>query len=101
MHDSKSPIVVKAANWEDRHQELWELLVPSSRAADTLQGEVIRISGRISSELDGDGGVNSDAEFKQMADALLIHGSREALPAPELKKAKTIVSEVKRKYGHT
>lgn len=102
MYDGKSPIVAKAASWEDRHQELWELLVPSSGAASTVQGEVIRISGRIARELDGNGGINWDAEFKQMADALLTHlGSDEALPAGELKEATKIVSEVKRKYGDT
>lgn len=102
MHDGKSPIVAKTARWEDRHQELWELLVPSSGAAGTVQGEVIRISGRISRELDGNGGINWDAEFGQMAEALLAHlGSGEALPSPELKQAAKIVSEVKRKCGDT
>lgn len=102
MRDGKSPIVAKAAKWEDRHQELWELLVPSSGAANTMQGEVIRISGRITRELDGNGGINWDKEFKQMADALLMHlGSGKSLPAAELKEATTIISEVKRKYGDT
>lgn len=91
-----------AARWEDRHQELWELLVPSSGAAETVQGEVIRLSGRIARELDGNGGANWDGEFKEMADALLTHlGSGAPLPAFELKEATTIVSEVKRKYGDT
>lgn len=102
VHDGKSPIVAKTAKWEDRHQELWELLVPSSGAANTVQGEVIRISGRIERELDGNGGINWDAEFKQMADALLTHlGSGNPLPPSKLKDATTIVSEVKRKYGDT
>lgn len=102
LHDGASPIVGQAARWEDRHQELWELLVPSSGAAETVQGEVIRISGRIARELDGNGGANWDTEFKEMADALLTHlGSGTPLPAFELKEATTIVSEVKRKYGDT
>ncbi|MCX8998274.1 ankyrin repeat domain-containing protein [Rhizobiaceae bacterium BDR2-2] len=102
IHDGRSPIMAKAASWQDRHQELWELLVPSSGAAETVQGEVIRISGRIAGELDGNGGINWDAEFRQMADALLVHlGSGKPLPAPELKEAATIVGEVKRKYGDT
>lgn len=102
MHDGKSPIVAKAANCEDRHQELWELLIPSSGPAATVQGEAIRVSGRIARELDGNGGINWDAEFKQMADALLTHlGSGKPLPSSELKEAATIISEVKRKYGDT
>jgi ankyrin repeat protein len=101
-HDGKSPIAAKAARWEDRHQQLWELLVPSSGAAATVQGEVIRISGRIARELDGNGGINWDAEFRMMADALLTHlGSGTPLPASELQEAAAIVSEVKRKYGDT
>ncbi|ALM85996.1 ankyrin repeat domain-containing protein [Bordetella sp. N] len=99
-YDGKSPIVAKAATWEERHQELWELLVPSSGAASTMQGEAIRIAGRIARELDGNGGINWDAEFKQMADALLTHfGAGQPLPAPALREAATLVDEVKRKGG--
>lgn len=102
MHDGKSPIVAKADTWQDRHQELWELLVPSSGAADTVQGEVIRISGRIARELDGNGGINWGDDYKRMADALLTHlGSAKSLPADDLKEATAIISEVKRKFGDT
>lgn len=102
MHDGKSPIVATAAGWENRHQELWELLVPSSGAAETMQGEAIRISGRIARELDGNGGINWDEEFKRMSESLLEYlGSGKPLPAAELKEATIIVSEVKRKYGNT
>ena len=101
-YDGKSPIVAKAATWEERHQELWELLVPSSGAASTMQGEAIRISGRIARELDGNGGITWDAEFKQMTDALLTHlGAGQPLPALELREAATLAGEVKRKNGDT
>lgn len=100
MHDGQSPILAKAARWEDRHQELWEMLVPSSGAASTVQGEVIRISGRLTREIDGNGGVNWDAQFAAMADALLVHfGSGEALPAADREEASAIVRQVKKKYG--
>lgn len=102
MHDGKSAIVAKAASWQDKHQELWELLVPPSGAASTVQGEAIRISGRVSNELESNGGINWDADFKRMTDALLAHlGSGTPLPANELKEAGKIVSEVKRKFGDT
>ncbi|MBB4125664.1 hypothetical protein GGR77_000935 [Xanthomonas translucens] len=102
LHDGKAPIVAKADSWQQRHQALWELLVPSSGAATTVQGEVIRISGRIASELDGNGGANWDAQFARMADALLLHlGAGNALPAPELSEATAIVGDVKRKHGDT
>lgn len=102
MHDGKAPIVAKAASWQERHQELWELLVPSSGAAMTVQGEVIRISGRIAAELDHNGGANWDGQFAQMADALLLHlGSGTALPDSERGEAAAIIGEVKQKYGDT
>jgi hypothetical protein len=67
-----------------------------------VQGEVIRVSGRISNEIDGNGGINWDADFRLMADALLEHlGSGKPLATPELQEAATIVGEVKRKFGDT
>lgn len=100
MHDGKSTIVARSSTWQDKHQELWELLVPSSGAASTLQGEVIRISGRISDELERNGGVNWDADYRKMADALLDHlGSGNALSPSDLDSAARCVSEIKRKYG--
>jgi hypothetical protein len=100
MHDGAAPIVAKAATWEAQHHELWEQLVPSAGAARTVQGEVIRISGRIANEIDGNGGINWDADFRLMADALLTHlGSGKPLATAELREAATIVGEVKRKFG--
>ncbi len=96
VHDSKTPIRAKAARWEDRHQELWALLVPSSGAAGTVQGEVIRISGRIGDEVDRNGGV------KKMGEAFLRHiGSGVPLPDDERAGAARAVSEVRRRDGAT
>jgi hypothetical protein len=100
MHDGKAPIIAKSTNWQDRHQELWDLLVPSGGAAATVQGEVIRISGRIAKELDDNAGINWDADYKKMADAFLSFvGSGHALSDLKLKEAATLVSEIKRKGG--
>jgi hypothetical protein len=97
-HDGKSPIVARSERWEDRHQELWELLVPSSGAADTVQGEVVRITGRIANEIDGNGGVNWDAAFRKMADAFLVHvTSGVSLPAEILAEARDVVAEIRRR----
>ncbi|CUS45175.1 MAG: ankyrin repeat domain-containing protein [Pseudomonadota bacterium] len=99
-HDGRSPIVATADRWQDRHQQLWALLVPSSGAAATVQGEVIRISGRIADELDGNGGANWDAQYRAMADAWLAHvGSGKALPGPELHSAAQVIAEVKQRTG--
>lgn len=57
MHDGTSDIAAKPGTWQKQHQELWQLLVPSGGAAATVQGEVIRLSGRIADELDRNGGV--------------------------------------------
>ena len=96
LHDGKSSIVAKAARWKDRHQELWELLVPSSGAAQTVQGEVIRITGRIRTEIDFNGGINWDADFRKMAQAFLGHiGSGVALSEDERNQAGRLVSQVK------
>ena len=100
MHDGKSPIAAKAARWEDQHQELWELLVPSSGAAATIQGEVIRISGRINDEIGRNGGGNWDGDYRKMADAFLQHvGSGQSLPAPSLDEARQLVRAVKGQRG--
>ncbi len=102
MHDRKSPIIAKSVRWQDRHQELWELLVPSSGASETVQGEVVRISGKIRNELEGNGGINWDVGFRKMADAFLLHiSSGISLPPTEVVQARALVAEVKKKRGDT
>jgi len=102
IHDGNSPVVVKAKTWQTQHQELWNLLVPSQGPAATVQGEVIRISGRISNELEGNGGANWDADYKRMADAFLEHvQDGKPLSPPDLAEAAAIVAEAKRKSGDT
>jgi Ankyrin repeats (3 copies) len=100
VHDGKAPIITTAGRWEDRHQQLWEKLVPSSGAAATVQGEVIRISGRIHDELERNGGVNWDADYRSMADALLAHfRSGNPLDEAQLARASTITADVKKRRG--
>lgn len=100
MHDGKAPIVATAARWQDRHQELWELLVPSSGAAETVQGEVIRIAGRIRRELDDNGGINWDAQFRRMTDAWLEHvGSGRPLPTGDLTEAAALATQIRKRQG--
>ena len=100
MHDGRSPIVVTASSWQAQHQELWDLLVPSQGHAATIQGEVIRISGRIAHELDGTGGANWDADFKKMADAFRRYvEAGNPLPPSDLADAAAVVNDVKRQCG--
>ena len=69
-YDGKSPIVVKATTWGKQHAELWNLLVPGSGHANTVQGEVIRITGKVTYELLDNGGGNWDADYHKMIVAL-------------------------------
>jgi len=102
LHDGKSAILTTAERWEDRHHELWTLLVPSSGACSTVQGEVIRISGRISDERLRNGGMNWDTQYKQMADAFARHvASGTPLKDVELDEARRLVSEIKSGDGDT
>ena len=52
---------------EDQFRQLWDLLVPSSGPARSLQGEAVRIAGRISHELYDNGGLNWDRGFTALA----------------------------------
>lgn len=71
LHDGNSPINVTTKSWQDQHKELWNLLVPSSGHAKTVQGEVIRITGRVSHEILGNGSANWDNDYRKMLDALV------------------------------
>lgn len=96
MHDGKTPIVVQTQTWQKQHEELWNLLIPSGGPATTVQGEVIRITGRISDELHRNGGANWDDDYNAMADALLTHfQSGVSLSKSDLEEAETHIAELK------
>jgi hypothetical protein len=96
LHDGKSRIVARSKRWQDQHQELWKLLVLSGGAAITVQGEVVRIAGRISDEIERNGGGNWDRGYKMMADAFLMHiASGTPLAESALIEARKIVAELK------
>lgn len=95
MHDGTEPIQVKAATWPKQHQELWEYLIPAQGHAQTVQGEVIRITGRVSHEVLDNGGGNWDAEYRKMLDALIRHlGTGEPLAPALLQEAADLVSRL-------
>jgi len=92
VHDGLSPIVPKADRWQKQHAELWSLLVPSKGAATTVQGEVIRISGRIGDEIQRNGGGNWDDAYRAMGRAYLEHiQSGTALLDSDVATARTIL----------
>jgi len=73
VHDGAAPITVTATRWQDQHAELWDLLVPAQGPAATVQGEVVRISGRLGHEVLDNGAVNWDAAYTAMARAFVEH----------------------------
>lgn len=69
-YDGSAPIAVKGETWQAQYNELWEMLVPGSGRAKFVQGEVIRIAGRLSYEILDNGGMNWDSDFRAMRDQL-------------------------------
>ena len=65
-YDGKSPISVSSTNWQDQYNELWQMLVPGSGKAKTVQGEMIRIVGRVTHEILDNGSINWGTDFKLM-----------------------------------
>lgn len=70
LYDGKSNITVKSKTWQKQNEELWNLLVPSAGAASTIQGEVIRVCGRLSHEILDNGKINWSRDFLKMARTL-------------------------------
>jgi len=96
-HDGVSPILVKEGSWEEQYEELWSFLIPSSGAAKTVQGEVIRIPGRVRDELDRNGGVNWDRNYRKMLQAMPHYLSLGTpLSDNDLEEAKQLISQI---YG--
>lgn len=68
--DGVSAISVQSSDWQAQFNELWQLLVPSVGAANTVQGEVIRICGKITREIVQNGAVNWSRNYKKLPQAL-------------------------------
>lgn len=56
----------KSYNWKREHRRLWDLLVPKSGGASTLQGELIRIAGKLTDEAYRNGNANWDDDCEPM-----------------------------------
>ena len=94
-HDGVSPIFVKEGSWEEQYEELWSFLIPSSGASETVQGEVIRIPGRVRDELDRNGGANWDRDYRKMLQALPQYLSLGIpLSDQELAETKELITQV-------
>lgn len=96
-HDGVSPIVLEGQSWQERFIHAWDYLVPVSGKAKSLQGEAIRIAGRIADEFHGNDGVNWDADFRRMSEALLTITARgTALSVADAAELKSAVKSLRR-----
>ncbi len=79
-YDGSVPISVNGRTWTQQYNELWNQLVPGSGKAKFVQGEAIRIIGRLSHEILDNGGCNWDEDFRAMRDGLadILSGGRSA-----------------------
>lgn len=71
VHDGVSPIIVPEGDEDEVFHTLWEYLVPPVGKAQTAQGEIIRIAGRVQHEFVNNGCINWDGDFQKMLDAFL------------------------------
>jgi len=79
-----------------QHGDLWDLLVPDSGQCQTLQGEVIRIAGRVGHEVYDNGGINWDRSFGKLLDQYLrVVSSGVSLPPDSLSRAEAAVASLK------
>lgn len=94
-YDGSVPISVKGVTWTEQYNELWDTLVPGSGKAKFLQGEVIRIVGRLRHEILDNGGMNWDADFRAMRNhlAVLMAGGQ-AANETSLRKIKSVSPRV-------
>lgn len=97
-HDGKSLIEVdESLSVMEQHSVLWEFLVPPSGKCVTVQGEVIRITGRVDGEVNGNGGANWDAEYRRMLGTLTQYFLRgNALSGCEVEESQRAIMEINR-----
>ena len=99
-HDGVSPIHIPVAanayELEDSFQELWAYLVPESGRAQTAQGEMIRIAGKVSHEMMDNGCMNWDKDFDKMLKAFLEYARLGVPLENDAKAARKIISILKK-----
>ena len=69
------PLQPKEKPWKKQFSEFWRLLVPKSGEAETIQGEVIRIVGKVGHEILDNGGINWNRGFSKMLQELIKYFS--------------------------
>ena len=56
----------KHYQWKKEQSRLWKELVPRDGQADTLQGELVRIAGKLTDQAYRNGNMNWDSEHERM-----------------------------------
>ncbi len=96
VHDGVSPIYVSEEAGDDAFQSLWAYLVPPGGKAQTAQGEIIRIAGRVQHEFLDNGCMNWDDDFQKMLDVFLKYlRLGNGFDAEDLKSAEILVQLLK------
>lgn len=94
-HDGTSSITVSTEGWQAQHNELWSLLIPSKGHAKTVQGEVIRITGKVSYEILDNGGINWDNQYRKMLNSLIHYFNQgTSLNPAALQEAVTLTNDL-------
>lgn len=70
VHSGAAPILVSEARNDKAFHQLWDYLVPSSGHAATVQGELIRLVGKIFHEILDNGGINWDEAYRKIPSAM-------------------------------
>ena len=79
-----------------QYGELWDLLVPDSGQCQTLQGDVIRIVGRVGHEVYDNGVINWDRSFGKLLDQYLrVVASGVSLSPDSRSRAEAAVASLK------
>lgn len=68
--DNGTKIKAEGRNWQQKHEDLWKKLVPEDGHAETVQGEIVRITGKVTREILDNGGINWDDDYKLMTASL-------------------------------
>ena len=69
VNDGTTPIRLSGETGQKRFEQAWDMLVPGRGKAVTVQGEAVRVAGRIRDELFRNGGCNWDKDFRKMLNA--------------------------------
>ena len=98
----RAPVVGETLNFDagatptQMFSRLWDQLVPDSGQCKTLQGEAIRIAGRVGHEVFDNGGINWDRSFGKLLDQYLsIVRSGLPMPPDSLARAEAAVASLK------